>query len=97
MRTWLVLLGGLLVWTAHFFGIYGAASLFPGTDLARWLTGLLTLLALGALAVLALPIVRRTRASGSGDLSQWIDGLALLGIALASIAVLYQGLPSLTA
>ena len=97
MRTWLVLLSGLLVWTAHFFGVYGAASLFPGSVVAHWLTGLLTLSGLGALAFLALPLLRRRGAGDRGELSHWIDGVALLGIALAGVAILYQGVPAFTA
>jgi hypothetical protein len=36
MRQWLFALGGLLVWTAHFFAICIAASLFPAR---RWRRG----------------------------------------------------------
>lgn len=97
MRSWLVLLGGLLIWTGHFFGVYIAASLFPGTTLARWLTGLLTVLALGLLATLILPLWRRRSARESDGLGSWLDGLSLMGAALAAIAILYQGLPALTA
>ena len=31
MRTWLLLLGGLIVWAAHFSILWGASSIFPGT------------------------------------------------------------------
>ena len=97
MRAWLILLSGLLVWTAHFFGIYIAASLFPGTALAKWLTGLLTILALGLLAAM-LPLARgRLEPAENDPLSLWLDRLALLGGALSAIAILYQGLPALTA
>ena len=58
---------------------------------------MITLLALGAAALLARPILRRTRAKGTGELSQWMDGIALLGLALAAVAIFYQGLPALTA
>lgn len=97
MRTWLLLLAGLLIWTAHFFGIYIAASLFPGTSLAKWLTGLLTLVALAALALLMRPVLRRSIPKEEEALTGWLDGLALLGAALSAVAILYQGLPALTA
>lgn len=92
MRAWLFLLSGLLVWTAHFFGVYITASLFPGTSLAKWITAALTLVALIALGVLstrALPLSRR------GGLSSWMGTLALAAVALSAVAVLYQGLPAL--
>jgi len=97
MRAWLVLLAGLLIWTAHFIAVYTSSSLFPGTNLAKWLTGALTLAALGLLAFIMLPIFRRTRTAGGNGLSRWLDSLTLLGAALAGVAILYQGLPALTA
>lgn len=96
MRAWLLLLAGLLIWTAHFFGIYIAASLFPGTSLAKWLTGLLTIIALGLLAALLLPLSRKPPAQSDDVLPAWLDRLTLLGSALAAVAILYQGLPAFT-
>lgn len=97
MRPWLLLLSGLLIWTGHFFSIYIAASLFPGTSLAKWLTGLLTLVALGLLAALLLPLWNRRKARSDDVLPQWLDRLTLLGGALAAVAILYQGVPAFTA
>ena len=59
MRAWLLLLQGFLVWTAHFFGLYIAASLFPGTALAEWLTVALTLVAFALLLFFAFQDWRR--------------------------------------
>ena len=73
-----------------------AASLFPGSSLANWLTGILTLLAIGLLAAAVNLAKRRTRGRKRDGLSRWLDSLALLGIALSAVAILYQGLPALT-
>lgn len=92
MRSWLLTLGGLLVWAAHFFAVYIAGSLFPGTRTARWLTIGLTIIALGAILLLIYRIYRRGQPSNGS--AGWLDTLALLGAGLAGIAILYQTLPA---
>ena len=97
MRSWLLYLGGLIIWAAHFFAIYVAASVFPGTRTARWLTISLTILALGALVLLIDRIYRRRRAHPSAGPARWLDTLALLGAGLALVAIIYQTLPAFIA
>lgn len=94
MRAWLLLLGGLIVWTAHFFASYGIASLWPGSSLAKWLVGLVTLLALlvGCLLLWRSAVELRTAAD---DVQRWSLQLSMLGYALSVVAVTYQGLPAL--
>ena len=94
MRAWIVITGGLLVWTAHFLSIYVAASTLPGTSLARWLTLALTVLACGMLLLLERRIRNPSR-SRSSEFSKWLDGLAYLSIGLAALAIVYQSLPAL--
>ena len=89
-------MGGLLVWTAHFLSIYVAASTFPGTSLARWLTLALTVLACGMLFLLVRHI-RRAAGSRIAEFSKWLDGLAYLSIGLAAVAIVNQSLPALLA
>ena len=93
MRTWVFLLGGMLVWTVHFFGIYGLASIFLTTPLARILTGILTLACLAAVAWLA----RRSWAAYQAEqdeVSGWVALLATLINAISFVAVLWQGFPA---
>jgi hypothetical protein len=92
MRQWLFALGGLLVWTAHFFAVYIAASLFPGEPLASWLTLSLTVIALIVAGWLGLHAWRVWQARGEDDLTPWLGGIALMGAALSAIAILYEGL-----
>lgn len=95
MRAWLVLLGGLLTWTAHFFALYAIASIFPGTDTARWLALAATAVAAAANGVIlwrASAKVKRASAE-SFELWKWRSGFA--GALLSMIAVLWQGLPAL--
>ena len=97
MRSWLLYLGGLIIWAAHFFAIYVAASVFPGTRTARWLTISLTILALGALLLLIYQISRKGRTHPADGSARWLDTLALLGAGFAAIAIIYQTLPAFIA
>ncbi len=95
MRTWAFLLAGLIVWTVHFFGIYTIASIWLTSTTSRILSGALTLLCLAAdgwLLWRALPVLRVSR---SDEVDHWIALVAMLGIALSLLAVLWQGLPVL--
>ena len=97
MRVWAMLLGGLIVWTAHFFAVYGIASIFPGTSLARWLTIAVTLPALAVTGWLLWLSLRQRRSDEADSFDRWTAGLAALGNAVGLIAVAYQGLPAILA
>ena len=89
MGKWLAMLDGLVLWAAHFIALYAVASLWPGTDLAQWLVLALTLAALA----LDLWLARGALAWREGavdEFDRWLAGLALLGYALAFVAMLYQ-------
>lgn len=92
MRPWLWMLSGLIVWTIHFFGVYGLASIAPGTSLARVGAVVITVLCAGALLLLLRRALARRR-QGDG-FTQWRGELTLWGIALSLVAVLWQGLPA---
>lgn len=95
MRSWAFLLGGLLIWALHFFLVYGVASVFPGTALARILTAAATLLCLSGALLLLWPAARHWRAADRDGLSRWMSGVAAAGAALAAVAIVFQGLPAL--
>ncbi|RHW16445.1 hypothetical protein D1610_15165 [Sphingomonas gilva] len=94
MRAWLLLLGGLIVWAVHFFGLYIVASVFLTTDTARMLALLVTLACLIADAMLLAAAMRANRAADDGT-RRWIASLAALGAAISLVAVIWQGLPAL--
>ncbi len=93
MRFWRNLLGGLILWAAHFLAVYAIASLWPGTQRARILVAVATLLALAVGGWLSIKGLRQFRAA-TDDMNRWSWSLTLLGYALAGAAIVYQGLPS---
>jgi len=93
MAVWRHLLGGLLLWTAHFFAVYGIASLFPGTRLAVILVLVVTVAALGLAGMLLARSVRNLRRD-EDRLGRWNHKGSALLYALAATAILYQGLPA---
>lgn len=93
MRAWLLILGGLIVWAAHFVTIYAIASAFPGQPAARWL-----ILAASAVAIGAnLAILRRTARPRGDPLDVWIFQVAKAAVALSMLAVIWQTGPALSA
>lgn len=85
------MLGGLIIWTVHFFALYAIGSIFLTTTLARVLTILVSAACLAAAALLW----RRARwTSGREEVGGWIRQIALLGIALSAVAVIWQALPA---
>ncbi len=97
MRTWPYLLGGLLVWTVQFFGLYIFSSLFPHTVLARVLGGVLTLVGLAANVLLLRYAVGSLMSGEREEVRHWTHYLAALGAAVSLVAVLLQGLPVILA
>ena len=92
MRSWALLLSGLLVWAAHFFALYAIASILPGQPIASVLVLAMTVGAVAA-NLLILSFVWRT--SVQDRLAIWIEAGARLGAALSLVAVIWQALPAL--
>lgn len=88
MKTWLILLGGPLVWTFHFFGLYAIGEFAPNATAVI----VLTLLCLAADLWLLLRIQRLPAAE---QFSAWRRSVALGGVLLSAIAVCWQSLPAL--
>lgn len=90
MRSWGFLLGGLIVWTVHFLTLYGIASIFLTTPLARVLTLVISLACLAANAFLFRWVVR----AGGTDLDRWARTIALYAIGVSALAIFWQALPA---
>jgi hypothetical protein len=97
--TWLLLLGGMLVWLAHFSAVYAISSIAVVLDASdtseRWGVAIVT--ALAALADIALLAVSAARAQRErrNDLPRFTTRAAALGAFISLLAVLWQGLPAI--
>ena len=99
MRVWLFTLAGLLIWSVHFLGVYGIASLGDLITRAEdWpfrMAGLaFSALCFAGAGATTLVAVRRVRGAEEG-LASFMDHLAALGGAVAMIAIAWQALPTL--
>lgn len=95
MRSWLLLLSGLLIWAAHFFLLYAFASIWPGSQTARWLTFAVTAGALAVDGAIMWLAAKALRGDDDDQLGQWMWRFAFAGSLLSSAAVVWQGLPAL--
>lgn len=97
MRAFAYMLGGLIVWTVHFFALYIIASIFLTTPLARLLTLAMTLACLAADGWLLARALQRLRSDEADEPGRWNVSLAALAAAISLVAVAWQGLPALLA
>lgn len=84
MRTWLALLGGMLLWAAHFFGLYLIAEFGGEGSFARLAGAALTMVCLAGAVMLALRLRRCVR---------WVRAIGYTGALLGFVAILWQALP----
>jgi hypothetical protein len=88
MRSWLILLGGPIVWAVHFFGLYGIAEFAPHVGLVLALT---VVCVVGELVLLQ----RAARLPADDSFTRWRRSVAVGGVALSLVAVTWQALPAL--
>lgn len=88
MRSWLILLGGLLVWTVHFFGLYAIAEIMPHA-------GLVLFLSLICVAADLWLLHRGRHMLADTPFITWRRSVAMGGAVLSLIAVCWQALPAL--
>ncbi|MFN3814961.1 hypothetical protein [Brevundimonas sp.] len=98
MRHWAYMLGGLIVWTIHFMGVYGIASVadvaaHAGHPLARAAVVAFTGVCLVAAGWLTVVAARRWRRGGD-EMAGFTDAIAATGGAVSALSILWQGLPA---
>ena len=98
MMRWAWMMGGLIVWTVHFMGVYAIASLADVVSRAddfAWRMGGLAFSGACVLAALALTVAAARRVRKPADPStRFGDQLALLGGGVATVAIVWQALPT---
>ena len=97
MRAWLLLLGGMLVWTVHFFALYALGSIFETTAAARIGTIAATAACLAADAWILAMCLRTARRNDADTVIGWPARLGAPVALLSLVAVAWQGLPALLA
>ena len=98
MRSWTYTLGGLLIWSVHFLGVYGIASLGDVITRAedwpfRMAALAFSVLCLAGAGAATFVAVQRMRRAEEG-VPSFMDQLAALGGAVAMIAIAWQALPT---
>ncbi len=92
---WLAMTAGLLIWAAHFLGLYllaSAADVWSSTEAAagRWIGLGFSLLCLALIAVVAVVMARRPLPDGPG---LWERRVALTSALVAAVGVTWQTTP----
>ncbi|MBD7940030.1 hypothetical protein [Brevundimonas guildfordensis] len=95
MKRWLTMTGGLLIWAAHFLGLYllaSAADVWSSPEAAsgRWIGLGFSLLCLALVALLASRMLRRP---GSDETVGWERRVAVTGALVAAIGIIWQTAP----
>jgi len=99
VRRWLSFTGGLLIWAAHFLGVYVIASLadvVATADDPAWRSGgvIFSLVCLAGIAVLAVGVFRSGRSSP--DAWRGFERAVALGACLiGGVGIVFQTLPLL--
>lgn len=95
MKTWLWMTGGLILWAAHFLGVYlisSAADVASTADDVRWRMAVLAfslVFILAAASLLWAALGRLQTESG-----RFANQLAALAAAISLIAIIWQTLPT---
>ncbi|MET4682704.1 hypothetical protein [Brevundimonas faecalis] len=95
MRRWVIMTAGLLIWAAHFLGLYllsSAADVWSSADApsARGGGWAFSFLCLALLAVIVTFLLRRPARDDPG---RWERCVALAGALVAAVGIVWQTAP----
>lgn len=90
MRAWMTMLGGLLLWAAHFFALYLIGEFGGSGRAARVAVVAVTIVVI----IVAALIGRRLRKSDAADhIGTWGVGLGQGALLLSATAIIWQSFP----
>lgn len=97
MKRWLLLMGGLLIWAAHFLGVYlisSAADVWSATDApGPRLIGLAFSIACLAAAIGVAAVIWRRQGASIAGAEAWEGQVGLAGALVAGISIIWQTAP----
>lgn len=92
MKSWLIIMGGLILWAVHFFLLYLLAEFGGSGTGVRLAASLCTLVLLGAAAWMFVAVSRET----PGDpFAWWRRRAAMLALAFGGLGIVFQYMPVL--
>lgn len=98
MKAWSWMLGGLVVWAAHFLGLYALSStadVIATADDALWrMAGLGFSMACIMLSTAILLVAVRRLRQPKSDIALFADQVAAAGAGVGIIAMVWQALPT---
>lgn len=92
MGSWILILGGMIAWTVHFFALYAIGETVGGSPGGRIAVLGVTLVCLASDALVAHAAFRLPHQTGFDG---WRRFVALAGAGLSALAILWQSLPAL--
>ncbi|RZJ45809.1 MAG: hypothetical protein EON86_00700 [Brevundimonas sp.] len=95
MKTWAWMLGGLIVWSVHFIGVYMISSVADVVSTADDPAWRMAGLAFGGACVLITGLLLAVALRRLRESLRFADQLAAFGAGTASIAIIWQSLPTL--
>ena len=98
MARWLLMMGGLLIWAAHFLGVYVISSLgdvVATADAAAWRMAALgfSAVCVAAEAGFLLVVTGRARVA-TGELEPFITAVGVTGGLVGLVGIAWQALPT---
>jgi hypothetical protein len=92
MKSWFIMMGGLVLWAVHFFLLYLLAEFGGSGSGVRLAASLFTLVILGGVAWMFVAVRHKT---SRDPFARWRRRAAMLALAFGGLGIVFQYLPIL--